>query len=136
MLAAALMLGLGPFPVSADEVDEAQARELVAQGVIRPLPQVLAHLATLYPGTVLKAELEAESHDGAPFLRYEIKLLAADGRVLKIIIDARTMAILKVKGRQHRPVEGATRGGAYRSPDSPFPEGPSSSGGFSSGGYP
>lgn len=94
-LAAALLIGvaLGVAPARADDDDHERARRAVESGQILPLRDVLARLERSYPGRVLEVELERD--DG--LWLYEIKLLQADGRLLKLKLDARTAAVLKAK---------------------------------------
>ena len=63
-----------------------------------PLGQVLERIAPAYPGQVLEVELERE--DGRWV--YELKLLAADGRLLRLELDARTAEVLRVRQRDGR----------------------------------
>jgi uncharacterized membrane protein YkoI len=56
-----------------------------------PLKQVLACLRGSYPGQVLDAQLF--ERDGQQY--YRIKLLAADGTVQALIVDARTCAVVE-----------------------------------------
>lgn len=96
-LAAALLIGvaLGMAPARADDDDHERARRAVESGQILPLRDVLARLERSYPGRVLEVELERD--DG--LWLYEIKLLQADGRLLKLKLDAKTAAVLKEKRR-------------------------------------
>lgn len=97
LLAAALLgiAALSVAPVRADDDDHERARRAVEAGQILPLRDVLARLERTYPGRVLEVELERD--DGLWI--YEVKLLQADGRLLKLKLDAKTAAVLKEKRR-------------------------------------
>lgn len=94
-VAVLLVAALGAVPVRADDDDHERARRAVEAGQILPLRDVLARLERTYPGRVLEVELERD--DG--LWLYEIKLLQADGRLLKLKLDAKTAAVLKEKRR-------------------------------------
>lgn len=97
LLAAALLgiAALSVAPARADDDDHERARRAVEAGQILPLRDVLARLERTYPGRVLEVELERD--DG--LWLYEVKLLQADGRLLKLKLDAKTAAVLKEKRR-------------------------------------
>ncbi len=76
--------------------DQDRARRAVEQGLILPFRDILAKAQQAYPGQMLKAELDDE--DG--ILVYELKILSGDGRVMEVVYDARTGALLKAKGRE------------------------------------
>jgi len=107
-LAVAFLLSVAAAPAFADkkserqESDHERARIAVESGNVVPLALILQRVEALYHGTVIEVELENEEDDGgehvAGFL-YEIKLLTPQGNLLKLELDARTMAVLKVKGR-------------------------------------
>lgn len=94
-LAVALLIGTALAPARADDDDHERARRAVESGQILALRDVLARLERSYPGRVLEVELERD--DGQWI--YEIKLLQADGRLLKLKLDARTAAVLKARQR-------------------------------------
>lgn len=75
--------------------DHERARRAVEEGRILPLKDILARAQQVNPGEVIEAELEEE--DGS--FVYEIKLLTNDGRVMKLLYDARTGDLLKAQGR-------------------------------------
>jgi len=88
-----VLLGGG---AAAGERDEAErVRAAVQAGEILPLPQLLERLQRSHPGQVLEIELERE--DGRWI--YEIKLLQAGGRLLKLEVDAKSGAVLKQRVR-------------------------------------
>jgi len=78
--------------VSADDDAESSAdgvRAAVASGAVLPLAKILAIAAQRVPGEVLKIELEREHG----VLNYELKILARDGRVRELTLDARSGAV-------------------------------------------
>lgn len=84
-------------PAAADE-DHERVRRAVEAGQILPLKDILAKAERTYPGQMVEAELEPK--DGT--MVYEIKLLTTDGRVMKLLYDARTGELLKAKGQERR----------------------------------
>lgn len=75
--------------------DHERALQAVQAGHVLPLPAALERLAREQPGQVLEVELE---QDGGVWI-YEIKLLKADGRLLKVKLDARTGSLLRSRPR-------------------------------------
>lgn len=73
--------------------DHDDAREAYEHGEALPLAQILPLALRAVPGEVLEVELEREHGR----LVYEIEILARTGRVRKVILDARTGAILSVE---------------------------------------
>lgn len=80
-----------------DGDDHEHARQAVQAGQVLPLRTVLERLEREHPGQVLEVELE---RDGDRW-HYEIKLLQPDGRLLKLLLDARTADVLRSKRRDH-----------------------------------
>ncbi len=70
--------------------DQQRALDAVSAGQALPLKQVLPGLRRDYPGQVLDAQLY--ERDGRWL--YRIKMLAADGKVQALIVDARTGAVV------------------------------------------
>lgn len=66
-----------------------------------PLPTLLERLRRTHPGQVL--ELELERDDGRWI--YEVKLLQANGQLLKLDVDAATAQVLQVKRKEGRKAE-------------------------------
>ncbi len=89
ILCAAVVVSLG-HPALADE-DHDRALRAVAEGRILPLKDILSRAEAAYPGQLIEAELEGES--GA--MVYEIKMLTEDGRVMRLLYDARSGKLLK-----------------------------------------
>ena len=92
----AVLCGLAG-PVRADDDDDAE--EAVAQGAVAPPAALFDRIAEEFDGRVLRLELEHED-DGRDWV-YDVKLLLADGQVIKVEYDAVTLEILEVKGRRH-----------------------------------
>lgn len=82
-------------PADASRSDHEQARRAVEAGEIMPLRSLLDVVEADYPGQVVEVELEHE--DGQ--LVYEIKVLQASGQRLKLILDARTGEVLRVRSK-------------------------------------
>jgi uncharacterized membrane protein YkoI len=100
----ALMLAGAALPVAwADgDRDHERARAAVRAGEVLPLPTLLKQLQRTHPGQVL--ELELERDDGRWL--YEVKLLQADGLLLKLELDAGSGQVLQVKRRGGASQEG------------------------------
>ncbi len=78
--------------------DHDRARRAVEEGRILPLKEILARAEAGHPGQLLEAELDEEH--GA--LIYELKILAKDGRVVKLLYDAETGELLKARAKGGR----------------------------------
>ena len=78
--------------------DHERARAAVQAGEVLPLPSLLERLQRTHPGQVLELELERE--DGRWV--YEVKLLQANGQLLKLELDGGTGQLLKAKLRESR----------------------------------
>ncbi|CAN7463769.1 PepSY domain-containing protein [Rhizobacter sp. LjRoot28] len=91
---------------SHDDRDHDRARAAVQAGEVLPWPTVFDRLQRTHPGQVLDLELERE--DGRWI--YEVRLLQADGRLLKLEVDARTADIIQVRHKdrhdRRRPESG------------------------------
>lgn len=98
----ALVLSVAALPAAAGwrgdshDRDHDRARRSVQAGEVLPLQTILDKVARDFPGDVIETELEDE--DDCPV--YEIKLISPEGRVMKIIYDARDGRVLKVKGKR------------------------------------
>lgn len=82
----------------------AVAATVLADDDLRPGVDGIASIEALadvlretQPGRLLKLELEQEQ--GQPV--YEIKLLTADGRVVKMVLDARDLSVLARRSGRH-----------------------------------
>ena len=96
------MRGLAAFLVAALAVgaaasanDHDRARRALEEGRILPLKEILARAQGAYPGQVIEAELE----DEGGMVVYEIKMLTANGRVMKLFYNAATGELLKTRAR-------------------------------------
>ncbi len=95
-IALTALLSLAALPAAGGDSDHDRARRAVQAGQVLPLRAILDKVATDFPGDVIETELEDEG--GGPV--YEIKLISPEGRVMKIIYDARDGTVLKVKGKR------------------------------------
>jgi uncharacterized membrane protein YkoI len=94
VLVLAALCSAGAF--ARDRGDHERAREAVVAGQILPLRTVLERLEREQAGQVLEIELEP---DGGRWI-YEVKLLQADGQLLRLEVDAGTGEVI---GRRVRP---------------------------------
>jgi hypothetical protein len=99
LLGAALCALLLSMPLLAGERDHERAREALEAGEILPLRTIIEKLERDYPGQVIEVELERE--DGRWV--YKIKLLRANGALLKMKLDAGDATLLGIKGRDIAP---------------------------------
>lgn len=83
MTAAAL---LGAAVVAADPPDHDRARAALLRGEVRPMSEILAAVAVAVPGDVVEVELEREHGRWV----YELKIIATNGRLLEVLVDAAT----------------------------------------------
>ncbi|GAB2507150.1 PepSY domain-containing protein [Pseudoxanthomonas sangjuensis] len=96
----AVAIAAGPFfavsAASADKrgQDHIDARELLRRGEILPLSRILQIVQEKAPGDVIEVELDHSDKHG---WEYEVKVLAANGRVLEVKLDARTGTIRKIE---------------------------------------
>lgn len=84
---------------ASDRDDHERALQAVQSGQVLPLTTVLERLGRQHPGQVLEVELE---RDAGQWI-YEIKLLSADGQLLKLKLDAGTAAVVRMKVRESKP---------------------------------
>jgi uncharacterized membrane protein YkoI len=64
--------------------DHDRARAALERGEVLPLAEILASVTAQVPGDVVEVELEREH--GAWV--YELKVIAPNGRVLEVLVDA------------------------------------------------
>jgi uncharacterized membrane protein YkoI len=93
MLVIAGMLAQPVARALADD-DHERARRALEAGEIVPLDQILQEVQQRYPGTVVEVELEREDRRWV----YEVELVAADGRLLKLRLDAGSRQLLREDG--------------------------------------
>ncbi len=84
-----LLVAGGAF--AGDRLDHDEIKQLRETGQILAMGEVMASAQTVQPGQLVEAELERE--DGAYL--YEIKILAADGTVHKLYLDAATGEVIE-----------------------------------------
>lgn len=94
LAACAFLLFVPAPPVQAGSDETARVRAAVRSGEIAPLENVLKAVRRELDAQVI--EIELDDDDGRWI--YKVKLLAPDGRVVKLEYDARTLALLKRKG--------------------------------------
>lgn len=82
-------------------------------GQVLPLPTLLERLRRTHPGQVLELEFE---RDGGRWI-YEIKLLQANGQLLKLDVDAATAQVLQVKRKDSGKDSGKEGGKGGRKGD-------------------
>lgn len=79
--------------------DHERARHALARGEARPIAEILHAVASEIPGEVIEVEFERKrlGHEGAKIWIYELKIIASDGRLLEVLVDAATARILEVE---------------------------------------
>ena len=77
--------------LAGDRLDHDEIKQLREAAQILPMGEVMASAQAVQPGQLVEAELERE--DGAYL--YEIKILAADGTVHNLELDAATGEVLE-----------------------------------------
>jgi len=99
LLASALLLGnlLVGASVQASPKDHDQARAALEAGEIRPLTEILTKASAEVPGDVVEVELEQEHGRWT----YELKIIAPDGRLLEVEMDASDASLVEVE-QEHR----------------------------------
>jgi len=73
-----------------DDHDHDRAHELLEQGEIHPLREIIARVARDYPGEVVGVSLSR--NDG--HWVYDFKILTPEGRVLALTVDAESLDVL------------------------------------------
>jgi uncharacterized membrane protein YkoI len=76
---------------AANGADHDRVRQAVQEGRILPMRELLLRIQQQNAGEVIEAEVDEE--DG--IIVYEIKVLTSNGRVVKLLYDARTGEPLK-----------------------------------------
>lgn len=85
------LAALTGVPAAMARDDHERAREAVQSGQALPLRSILETLERTHPGRVLEVELERHRDQWI----YEVKLLQADGRLIKLRVDAKTAEVLQ-----------------------------------------
>ncbi len=75
------------------EVNQDSARDALAKGAIKPLPDVLKAGEAAMPGQVVGVKLKRKKGR----LVYELKILAAQGRLREVYIDAANLEIIRIE---------------------------------------
>ena len=79
--------------------DHDRARRALQAGEILPLDKILAATAEKHPGQVLEVELEGERLGGERVWVYEIKAISPEGKLFKVVVNARTAEVLSMRTR-------------------------------------
>jgi hypothetical protein len=95
LVAALIGGGAAPLAHAGSKDDHERARAAVQSGEVLPLPLVLERLQRSHPGQVLELELERDKG----LWIYEIRLMQADGQLLKLKVDAATARVLESRRR-------------------------------------
>lgn len=88
-------LMLTASPAHADKRDHDLARQALEAGEVLPLRSILDIVEARYPGQILEVEFE---HDKGAFV-YDIKVLQAQGKLLKLKLDARNGEVLSARDK-------------------------------------
>lgn len=83
-----------PAYASKKRDNQAEARALLQQGEILPLGRILQIVQERVPGDIIEVELDLSDKHG---WEYEVKVLASNGRVLEVDVNARTGVIRKIE---------------------------------------
>lgn len=97
LLLLAAMLAAATALVStahAGKDDQIEARALLQRGEILPLSRILQIVQERVPGDIIEVELDRSDKHG---WEYEVKVLATNGRVLEVDVNARTGDIRKIE---------------------------------------
>jgi uncharacterized membrane protein YkoI len=89
--------GAALSPAVAGKSEDVDARELLRRGEILPLVRILDIVQRNVPGDIIEIELDRDDDDGASTWEYEVEVLAVDGAVRKLKIDARSGDVLKIE---------------------------------------
>lgn len=93
---AALLFAAAGGPAHGQDHDAARAA--VEAGDIHPLNEILGYVETVFAGEVISVELGAKpKRAGEPWL-YRIKVLASDGEVRTLLVDAKKVEIVSYLG--------------------------------------
>lgn len=86
---------LAPKPSKAERKQREQAaiHAAMSRGELLPLPRILTLAQARVRGDVLKVEIEQEPWG----FKYEVKILAANGRVREVELNARTGAFIRIE---------------------------------------
>lgn len=96
-----ITLALAALPLSAataadkekDRADQVAASQALARGEILPIVRILSIANAKVPGDVLKVKLKRKPVG----FQYDVKILAQNGRVREVELDAKTGRILSIE---------------------------------------
>ncbi len=92
LLGAALTI-LVPLAAFADRADQDAVRHAVERGEIRPLADILAQVRDRLPGEVVGVEIDEKKGRWL----YEFRVVAQDGRLFEVYVNARTGEIERTR---------------------------------------
>ena len=95
MLLSLAAIGLAAWPRSGRGDDHDSALRALQAGEVVSLDRILKRCRAAYYGQVLEAELGRGG--GAPWV-YQVKMLTPQGHVIKLLLNAKSTAILDVQG--------------------------------------
>jgi len=91
------VIGLALIAVSLAQAsgdhDHDRARAALERGEVRPIGEILTSAAAKVPGEVVEVELEREHGHWV----YELKIIAPDGRMLEVLMDAATATVIQIE---------------------------------------
>jgi uncharacterized membrane protein YkoI len=86
-----MLIWVTPGARAGHDLDHDEIKQLRDSGQILPMGRVMAAATQIRPGQLIEAELERE--DGVYL--YEMKILAADGSLHKLYLDAATATLVE-----------------------------------------
>lgn len=95
LLGSVLLFGAS---AQASPKDQDQARAALEAGQIRPISEILTKASAEVPGDVVEVELEQERGRWI----YELKIIAPDGRLLEVEMDASDASLIEVEQEYRR----------------------------------
>ncbi|MBK1730963.1 PepSY domain-containing protein [Thiococcus pfennigii] len=78
-----------------DRYDHDRARHALERGEVRPLAEILQRVAARVPGEVVGVELERWGRSDERRWAYELEIIAPNGRLREVYVDAATGEILE-----------------------------------------
>ena len=77
-------------------VNQSEARKAVSRGDVLAYSKLETAISAQFKGRIIRVELEEDDGEWV----YEVRLLADDGRVIKVWADATHLQILEVEGHR------------------------------------